>query len=587
MNRSLVSTCVLVFLILVSGCGKTDAPARSRSSSFEPKFEAIERSVKLSTTVSTGFLNDDHFICAAVSGKSLVNNPQFKDIPWDSVEKTLAELVGQNNAKLEALERVWLLLDREAMDMQAQMESSGESPFLMILETNSKVDRDSIDRANDNRNSDTERYSSLLGDKFSKEAPELFAKAISDNHIAIGNGKTLERVAIVSETIAPIHEQMQSLKFTNDLEVAATMVPLRELVDRFMPMMQAAGDFGKSFRRIVQSLQGASGTVSLEGESMLDIVIRFDNSEVAKELVDQDNSKSSEATPFPGMMGNLMPFQGRRAMRVTQQPPKTLFTPTSTDLFQSVAKDIAENDRVKITQDDTSIRISISRPEKLSELIAAGIVDAQRGLNVAQRSFQLRVIAAALEKYVEAHDCYPPVGPIKQDNAAGLPAQFNWRVGLLKYIDPTRYAKIDFGKPWDGPENRKILASAPRAFQTSLDPTGVQSLLQVVGGENGFYRVYQSPDGTVKVDPDSVKDKLKYTAIIVESDLENAQHWASPETKTIGTKTRIGLAAEQGAMFVSGDFKVRIAPRGEILNAVLTANGEETVQRQDLIRTGN
>ena len=98
----------------------------------------------------------------------------------------------------------------------------------------------------------------------------------------------------------------------------------------------------------------------------------------------------------------------------------------------------------------------------------------------------LRQIALALLNYEQANGCFPPAY-IADKN--GKPVH-SWRVLILPYLDETAmYKMYDFTQPWDGPKNRKLLATRPPVFccpgdrKTRASGANQASYVAVVGAK--------------------------------------------------------------------------------------------------------
>lgn len=74
-------------------------------------------------------------------------------------------------------------------------------------------------------------------------------------------------------------------------------------------------------------------------------------------------------------------------------------------------------------------------------------------------SYSLRKIAYALKDYHHEYDTFPPAFIADKD---GKPMH-SWRVLILPYLDGGGfvYDQYDFGEPWDGPNNIKLLDHMP------------------------------------------------------------------------------------------------------------------------------
>ena len=79
---------------------------------------------------------------------------------------------------------------------------------------------------------------------------------------------------------------------------------------------------------------------------------------------------------------------------------------------------------------------------------------------------QMKQIALALQNYATAYGCFPPAF-IADKN--GHPMH-SWRVLILPYLDrDPLYGAYNFNEPWNGPNNKKLLAARPREFACPSD----------------------------------------------------------------------------------------------------------------------
>jgi len=95
----------------------------------------------------------------------------------------------------------------------------------------------------------------------------------------------------------------------------------------------------------------------------------------------------------------------------------------------------------------------------------------------------LKDIAAALDAYHTAKGTFPPA---YLADSNGRPIH-SWRVLILPYLGRNDlYARYNFNEPWNGPNNRKLLAEMPHEFGCPSEPGPMSgrtetSYLAVVG----------------------------------------------------------------------------------------------------------
>jgi RNA polymerase sigma factor (sigma-70 family) len=113
----------------------------------------------------------------------------------------------------------------------------------------------------------------------------------------------------------------------------------------------------------------------------------------------------------------------------------------------------------------------------------------------------LRKVVAALHAYVEAHGHFPH----DITDKGGKPL-LSWRVAILPWLDQDfLYAQFKLDEPWDGPNNRKLLAFMPRPYRAPVqDARSSETFVQGVAGPRTVFdpktkvRILEDiPDGTV------------------------------------------------------------------------------------------
>ena len=80
----------------------------------------------------------------------------------------------------------------------------------------------------------------------------------------------------------------------------------------------------------------------------------------------------------------------------------------------------------------------------------------------------LHEIALALHQYHQANGCFPPAYIADK---SGKPMH-SWRILILPFLDRNDlYKAYDFSEPWNGPNNKKLLATRPNVFACPSDPS--------------------------------------------------------------------------------------------------------------------
>ena len=73
----------------------------------------------------------------------------------------------------------------------------------------------------------------------------------------------------------------------------------------------------------------------------------------------------------------------------------------------------------------------------------------------------LKQIGLAFHNYASATDTFPPAVLYGPDGKT----PYSWRVAILPQLDQqTLYVRYNFNEPWDGPNNRKLIAEMPAVY---------------------------------------------------------------------------------------------------------------------------
>lgn len=137
-----------------------------------------------------------------------------------------------------------------------------------------------------------------------------------------------------------------------------------------------------------------------------------------------------------------------------------------------------------------------------------------------------RLISIGLESYRAEHGEYPPAYIA---DANGKPLH-SWRVLILPHIDEqTLFDRYNFGEPWDGPNNIKLLAEMPDIYrcpshghgESKFSGQGFTNYLLLTGEETMF-------PGSEVVTYETVSDELENLVLLADvNDL--SVEWLRPQ----------------------------------------------------------
>lgn len=159
-------------------------------------------------------------------------------------------------------------------------------------------------------------------------------------------------------------------------------------------------------------------------------------------------------------------------------------------------------------------------------LLLPAVCCAREAARRMQCANQLKQIALALHTYEQAHNCFPPAY-IADTNSKPM---HSWRVLILPYLEEeSLYKQYDFNEPWNGPNNRKLLAARPQVFacpsdgQANSQDATCTSYVAVVGQDAAWSnRKARSLDGN------DFRGKTDSTVLLVES-ADASINWTEPK----------------------------------------------------------
>ena len=213
----------------------------------------------------------------------------------------------------------------------------------------------------------------------------------------------------------------------------------------------------------------------------------------------------------------------------------------------------------------------------------------------------LKQFGLALHNYHDTYGSFPPAFVLGPDGRKW----HSWRVLILPYLEcQPLYDEYRFDEPWDGPNNRKLLAKMPIVFACPSRPRAVKADLLAtmslgllaceshsVSAQDGntSYAAVLGKDcvfrGTVPVKTSDITDGTSNTVLIGESNRTKIP-WTKPEDIDIAFHPKLGdpdgfsSHHDHGCHFLMGDGTVKFIPDTvpqKTVDAVFTRNGGEVV----------
>ena len=120
----------------------------------------------------------------------------------------------------------------------------------------------------------------------------------------------------------------------------------------------------------------------------------------------------------------------------------------------------------------------------------------------------LHRVVAAIHGYMDEHNEFPK----DVTDATGRPI-LSWRVAILPYLDlEFLHAQFKLDEPWDGPNNRKLLAFMPGVFRAPVQPPkATDTFVRAVVGPRAVF------DPKAKVNIVDITDGSSNTLLLAEA----------------------------------------------------------------------
>ncbi|MCH2182846.1 MAG: DUF1559 domain-containing protein [Mariniblastus sp.] len=570
--------------LLIQGCSRpTTVDAVPRPAGNAPKYHANEtprdgdpaqQAVWNGNDVA--FLNSDHFACFRGDPVRLLENMRALDVNSDGLQDLLANLIGPANAKLENLENVWIILDREFFSVIPDM--SGQptiSPAIVILDLATPVDKEQLEQL-----AQAVKLRRSERDERSDEEPTvgLETRLLSERRISIGAPAALNKLSENGSGASGLVRDLQALPPDAELTGVISIRPIRTTLQGLFDLLRnAPGDINQLVD-LPSDLQKMTFNLNFnQPDNFFEMAFYIDNPELKTELFQMANTALADSAGVgsPGL--SSLPVGGGLPMGAIDNGQ--LIETESTPLILELVEQIQRDRLLQVREEPQKLLVTMARPGRLTDALQAVMRDSQRQLEAEQRTARFRKIAAALKEYEEQHGALPSVESRSQTE--DLPAQFSWRVALLPMLGYQElYDRFQFDQPWDHPENLQVAEEIPTEFQ--FQPDTHLSNIHLFAGPGGLHADRASAPGL-----DQVKDRKIWNAIVIEGSEKTALPWTQPEALNgpADSLSRFGKEGEKGVLMIDGRFDVRAVRRNlETIQSVLSVEGGETMKRADFIK---
>ncbi|HEY2251385.1 MAG TPA: DUF1559 domain-containing protein, partial [Planctomycetaceae bacterium] len=263
-------------------------------------------------------------------------------------------------------------------------------------------------------------------------------------------------------------------------------------------------------------------------------------------------------------------------------------------------------DSVKIEQLDNrgadqvyaSATIGIDDAPQIFAMLLPAIAKARQAATRTQSINNLKQLGLAMHNYASVNNTFPPAVLYGPDGKT----PYSWRIALLPYLDQAAlYGQYDKNEPWDGPNNKLVLAKMPVLFRDTGDPADstFSSYYVLTGPSTIFF-------GKEGCKIQEITDGLSNTLMIVEAKRDIP--WTKPEDIPYAADVAAGDAPSRAVsryitnaalpklgghhpdIFLAelGDGSVRALPQKidpAFLRSLMTRDGGEVIDWDSLERT--
>ncbi len=234
-------------------------------------------------------------------------------------------------------------------------------------------------------------------------------------------------------------------------------------------------------------------------------------------------------------------------------------------------------DSIKITWTERQVRADASLEADEVAAVAAvllpAIGKARESSQRAQSINNMKQFGLAMYNYHETYKSFPPAVLYGPDGKT----PYSWRVALLPFLgEAALYEQYKKDEPWDGPNNKQLIAKMPAVFRDPTDPENSTSTSYF--GMTGPSTVFSGKEGTSAV---QITDGTSNTLLLVEAKRDIP--WTKPEDIPYDKNLplpKLGGHYPKNFIAALGDGSVHAFPENisEImLRAMMTRDGGEVI----------
>ncbi len=575
-NRPLKLLALGVATLAICSCAE-NTPVKSLpiEEKFSPVFakDTIAENPATETTPVRAFLDSSFFMGASINFEEAFAAEQLQAVKWSELERTLGKWLGPQNAELKKIRRIWFLVDQSFADfMSPDANKKPMDAMAFVVESKTKID------ASFWKSFPNPPTAVGPGSMGTLATIGLKVVQVDDYHIAIASQEIAKRLQ-GKTTSGKLRMMANEESLARTVSIFVDPKPLSGLLNT---MAQVGKSFGAS--DTTQPLL-AIEQIEISGDLTDDDLFRFtvsaDDTKAIDELASQlsnglgSSAGGSSGSALAGMLGGGPASGGFGSPRRGAQ----LYEFTSSNSVAAFLEDVQKNSLAETVKTDKQVELSVKKTDTFNALLVDLINDLQALISQTQRTSNLAAIAKAIGEYEQKNGLLPHDGSLTSNPATD--PKFSWRVAILPQLGyQALYDRIDFSQDWNSEKNRTVAGEMPDVFANTVEKS--KTSICIAKGDRFVYLPEDDGGSSLK----SINDARNRTAIVVELAPTRAVDWMAPDAR-LEMPIRaddFGMPNEAGFLFIDAEFRPRgIRKSASNIEAILTTNGKEKIDRQDLI----
>ncbi len=342
--NSFASILSVLFLVAMSGCNENvDEKGTDRDSPFEPIVH--DRSESLPSvkkppgdSAAFAFVHANAILVARLSPAITIDNPLLGSADWAEIESLAASILGKENAHLEQISQLWVVVSREILNQPDEKprgnnsnpnESSPKkepkpatppSQFLtLVVDFTSTPDRTAIENA----------ISQL------PEHASWQVEFLEENRVLFGNKEIIQEIADGNNGNVDLIAEIK--KWPTDIDCVGSFAPklIRTEIRSMLEGQNGRNQPNAKFADQIDSIQSVSWKLDLKNETLIRVTVSVEDPSMAKECQKGIKETFDNLRSMSPLFSSMLKGMKFNAAKLATDAIQEVF---EQDLFQAQAK---------------------------------------------------------------------------------------------------------------------------------------------------------------------------------------------------------------------------------------------------------